>query len=159
MSLETRLYKIINVFTKRLLRSRFHGALSKHAIVIEYKGHKSGRNLATPAGYFIHDDHFYCFIDGGPWWKNFVKGQNVKVWLRGQHIDAFAKTVQDDLAESMRILGLFLEADPKNIGYFKMKTDNKGNLKEGELEKAAKKKVMVKFTTDTELPEPFVRDR
>ena len=158
MSMQARFFRIINFFIKPLLRSRLHSILSNHAMVVEFKGHKTGKNIAIPVGYFIDGGNVYCFIDGGPWWQNFIEGRNVTLIMRGQRITAFAKAIRNNKDEFIRVLSLFLEADPKNIGYFKMEAEADGKLKEGQLERAFETKVMVMFTTEAKLPEQYRRN-
>lgn len=158
MTIQVRIFRIINFFIKPLLRSHLHSILSNHAMIVEFKGHKTGKNRAIPVGYFIEGGNVYCFIDGGPWWRNFIEGQDVTLILRGQRITAFAKAMRDNKGEFIRVLSLFLEADPKNIGYFKMETSTDGKLEDGELERAFETKAMVKFTTEAKLPEQYRRN-
>lgn len=44
-------FKLINPMIARLLRSPFHRGLSKHLMLLTFRGRKSGQRYTTPVGY------------------------------------------------------------------------------------------------------------
>src|SRR4051794_30864204 len=76
----------VNRVLRPLLRSRFHGRLSKKLLLISVMGARSGRIHTFPVNYTEHDGVITIGV-GAPgrkrWWRNLTGGAPVRVWLRG----------------------------------------------------------------------------
>jgi hypothetical protein len=73
---------VVNPVIKRLLRSRWHGRVSKAVMLISFTGRKSGRRLSTPVRYTREGDLVW-FLTDMPWWKNLRGGAPVTLLLEG----------------------------------------------------------------------------
>lgn len=70
------LYKVINPWVIKILRSPFHGLMSHNTVLLEFKNRKSGKPLSTPVSYRAVDGHLYCFTEkANMWWLNLEGGQ------------------------------------------------------------------------------------
>lgn len=84
----------VNPVARWLLRSRFHGPVSKQLLVLRYRGRRSGRTYELPVGY--HDiDGDCCLLTNSGWRVNFRGGAPVELVLRGEHRRAHATLVED----------------------------------------------------------------
>lgn len=95
-----------NPLMRWLLRSPFHGLVSRSVLLITFTGHKTGRTYSTPVSYgqkgsliqlISHRDR--------AWWRNFEGGVAVTVCLRGQDRDGTASIVEVSRDELIRALG------------------------------------------------------
>jgi hypothetical protein len=80
-----------------LLGSPFHGLLSKHLMLLEYTGVKSGLVRRVPITYHQEGQVVTAFCNREvAWWKNLRGGVSVQLLLRG-HIQAgIATAIIDD---------------------------------------------------------------
>lgn len=85
---------VVNPTLKALLRSRFHGWVSKHLILLTFTGRKSGKQFTTPVAYDREGDTLYVATDS-PWWKNLRGGAPVTVVLEGQERRGYAQAFAD----------------------------------------------------------------
>jgi deazaflavin-dependent oxidoreductase (nitroreductase family) len=87
------LMKLQNPFMLWLLRSPFHGAVSKFYVVLGFTGRKSGKPYATPVQYAFEDNTVYIVTsEGYVWWKNLRGGANVTLRIRGKDYTGWAET-------------------------------------------------------------------
>lgn len=90
------LMKLQNPFMKWLLRSPFHGFVSKMYMLITFTGRKSGTVYTTPVQYAQDDNTLYVITsEGYTWWKNLRGGADVKLHLRGKTHSAHADATTD----------------------------------------------------------------
>jgi hypothetical protein len=61
MKMPKALFTIINPIMSLLLRSPIHGLWSKSAMLITFKGRKSGKSFTTPVRYRQDNDVIRCF--------------------------------------------------------------------------------------------------
>lgn len=74
---------LFNPFAKTVLRSPFHGMMSRQLLLITFTGRKSGKVFTTPALYEQEGETLLLRV-GYPWWKNLRNGAAVRVRLRGK---------------------------------------------------------------------------
>jgi hypothetical protein len=88
-----------------LLRSPFHGLLSRHLLLLTYTGRRTGRRIATPVNYGRHADGLVVFSQSERrWWRNFVGGWPVEVWLHGRPVSGQAHVVATALEAKLDTL-------------------------------------------------------
>lgn len=88
--------KVQNPFMKWLLRSPFHGVVSKMYMLITFTGRKSGAVYTTPVQYAKDGSTLYLITsEGYTWWKNLCGGADVHIHLRGKTYPAHAETSND----------------------------------------------------------------
>jgi hypothetical protein len=76
----------VNRVVRALLRSRWHGLLSRRLLLITVTGRRTGREHTFPVGY-TEDDGVIRIGVAAPaqkrWWRNLVDGAPVRLWVRG----------------------------------------------------------------------------
>lgn len=87
-------YNIVNPAMAALLRSPFHGAISKSLMILIFDGRKSGKRYMIPVGYLAEGDQLYLFSHSA-WAKNFVDGAPVAMRLRGKLVHGTARVTTD----------------------------------------------------------------
>ena len=89
------IFKFINPIITTILRSPFHGILSKALMLVEFTGRASGRRMRTPAAYFRESDTVVrAFTESDrQWWRNVIDGQPFHVWIEGKPYGASAEVV------------------------------------------------------------------
>ncbi len=84
--------RLANPIVRTILRSPFHGMLSRHLMLITIRGRRTGRPFTLPVGYLQEGDTVLVLI-GEPerktWWRNLEGGSTaVQVLLRGRTMEA-----------------------------------------------------------------------
>src|SRR5688572_21596495 len=95
-SILRKLIRLQNPLMKWLLRSPFHGFVSRFYMLITVTGRKSGRLYETPVQY--HQDGLTLWIitsETYQWWRNLQGGAPVRVYLRGHDYEACATPFLD----------------------------------------------------------------
>lgn len=117
-----------NGFMSWVLRSPFHGLLSKGMMLITVTGRKTGRKYTTPVGFFREDGYLWVLTSRNrTWWKNLQGGAPVSLLLQREPVSATAepqleaKTVELLLCEyirhipqAARSMGIRVEAGQAN---------------------------------------------
>ena len=84
-----------NDFMAWVLRSPFHGLLSKNMLLITVTGRKTGRQYTTPVEYFEQDGDLWVLTSRDrTWWRNVNGGAEVSLWIKHKLVSAFGETVQ-----------------------------------------------------------------
>jgi deazaflavin-dependent oxidoreductase (nitroreductase family) len=90
------LMKRLNPFMKWLLRSPFHGLVSRTYLLLTFTGRKSGIVYSTPVQYAQEGETLYIITSKGyTWWKNLRGGARVQFHLRGISYGGQAATSDD----------------------------------------------------------------
>ncbi len=94
-----------NPLMRWLLRSPFHGLVSRGILLVTFTGRKTGRTYSTPINY-RQDGPLIQLIShrGRAWWRNFEGGAPVTLRLRGQDRQATANVVAASRDDLMRAL-------------------------------------------------------
>jgi deazaflavin-dependent oxidoreductase (nitroreductase family) len=137
-----------NPIIQWLLRSPFHGFVSKNMMLITYTGRKSGKKFTTPVNY-LHmtqgQDKFLATtsLRERTWWRNLRGSAPVALRLQGKDLPAAAEVIEDDqgVAEN---LGAYLRQAPGLAKYFNVRLESTGQLKAEDLANAAKTRVFIK---------------
>jgi hypothetical protein len=88
------LFLVANPLLKWLLRSPFHGRVSKMLALLTFTGRKSGKQFTTPVGYHRMDGQIVVFTDSG-WWRNLTKGAPATLRLEGRDVPVRTEVVRD----------------------------------------------------------------
>jgi deazaflavin-dependent oxidoreductase (nitroreductase family) len=133
-----------NPVMKWLIRSPFHGFVSKTMMVIGYIGRKSGKEYETPVNY-VRDgnDLLVTSYQRRTWWRNLLGGAPVKVWLRGKRIEAHAEAFSN-LADVTRYLQAYLDQVPQQARYFNVSLNGQGRPDAQQVSAAARERVIVR---------------
>lgn len=117
-----------NGFIAWLLRSPFHGLVSKGMMLITVTGRRTGKQYTTPVGFFQNDGSYWILTSRNrTWWKNLQGGAGVSLLLQRKWVNAFAepqlesRTVEALLREyikhipqSAKPMGICVEAGKAN---------------------------------------------
>lgn len=89
-----------NRILKPLLKSRFHGIISKNLMLITFTGRKSGKIYTTPVQYRRDGERVTMFSQKHRiWWKNLQGGAPVSLRIQGHNYTGTA-TAYPDASES-----------------------------------------------------------
>lgn len=88
-------YSVVNPTMKAILRSPFHGLLSKNLMELSFTGRKSGKQYRVPVGY-TRDGNTLTLFSHAKWARNFEGGAPVVVRLEGTERKATARIIHDD---------------------------------------------------------------
>ena len=95
-----------NPLMRWLLRSPFHGLVSRGVLLLTFSGRKSGRTYCTPISYSQSGSELQLITHRGrAWWRNLEGGVPVIVRLRGKDRPAVASVVdasRDELSGAIR---------------------------------------------------------
>jgi hypothetical protein len=116
---------VINPLIALLLRSPLHGALSKSAILLTFKGRKSGKVYNLPVGYYDLQGDSLVVIPLHRWWKNLQNNAPVTVWLKGRKYTGVANATQGDEA-SAKVLQQIITSSANLIRVHKVERDANG---------------------------------
>lgn len=87
-----------NRFVRWTLRSRFHWLLSRNVVLLEIRGRKSGKLYLVPVNYREFDGGISVMTyRHRNWWRNLKDGDEIAIWLRGDHISVMVELVPNDL--------------------------------------------------------------
>jgi hypothetical protein len=137
--------QIGNGLNKAILRSPFHGIMSRNTMLISFPGCKSGRIITTPVN-FIETGNFLIITSmrDRTWWRNLRSGKFVTLDLRGKKITAYAEVLEEQSAVTSGLED-FLTASPQMARYFQVSSDPNGKWNLAQLEQAAHSRVVVKI--------------
>lgn len=90
--------RIINTLPAALLRSPFHGPLSKRLMLLGFTGRRTGRPITIPVGYFQPDDRTLLLATERPWQRNLAGGAPVSVRLRGRTLTGRSEVLAEEPA-------------------------------------------------------------
>jgi len=142
------LFPLINAVMKLVLRSPIHTLVSKEIMLLEFRGHKSGRQIKTPVSYTISGNEVRCFTtkDGG-WWYSFRDSQTspvkVKVLIAGRSYNAIAIASHSSEPEIATKLREFLVQVPGNAAYHNIKLDESKHPVKADLDAAVSDCVLI----------------
>lgn len=143
--LQNLMIRFFNLILPFFLRSRWHGAVSKDIVLIQFTGRKSGRVYTTPVSYIQDGDVVKIFTDAnGKWWKNFQHGAPIKLWLQGREVQGTGEAVTDH-AKIVPEVKDFLERVPRDASLYGIKLDQNGSLSLDAAAHAAEDTVMIRI--------------
>jgi deazaflavin-dependent oxidoreductase (nitroreductase family) len=127
-----------------LLRSPLHHMLSGSMLLVTYTGRKSGKTFTLPVSYFQTGDALLTIsFRHRTWWRNLRAGADVKLRLRGKDVAAHAEVIEDDSGVASA-LGEIVHVMPQAVRFLRLKVDEKGQPLAGELEQAARERVVIR---------------
>jgi deazaflavin-dependent oxidoreductase (nitroreductase family) len=134
-----------NDFVAWVLRSPFHGLLSKNMMLVTVTGCKSGKQISTPTNY-LRDGNTLWVISWRErtWWRNLRGGANVRVLLAGRGVEGRGQVVEEEKAVAQSLFEYYQKV-PQYAKYVQVSLDATGAPVVADCERAAQKLVMVKI--------------
>jgi deazaflavin-dependent oxidoreductase (nitroreductase family) len=131
-----------NDFMAWVLRSPFHGMLSKGMMLITVTGRKTGKAYTTPVGYYEEGDSLWVITSRDrKWWRNLQGGANVKLLLKRKPVNGFADTELDEKAVETRMYD-YVKRIPQVAKPMKIRVEN-GAANAEDITRAAKDRLFV----------------
>ena len=128
-----------------LLRSPFHGMISKGVILVSVTGRKSGKMISTPTNYLRDGDTLWVISwRERTWWRNLRGGANVRVLLAGKGVEGRGQVLEEEKAVAQSLFDYYQKA-PQYAKYVQIGLDAVGLLVSADCERAAQKMVMVRI--------------
>lgn len=127
-----------------VLRSPFHGMLSRGMMLITVTGRKTGKKYTTPVEYFQEDGYTWVLTSlNRTWWRNLRDGSQVELWIRRKPLHAFAELVLENHEIEKRLFD-YLRHSP--LSAKPMGVHMQGNLPDaGDVTRAAKDRLFVRM--------------
>jgi hypothetical protein len=148
MQLQKLLQRIGNLFIGGILRSPFHGMLSKNILLLTFTGRTSGKQYTTPVNYAPVGDELLIFSrKDRTWWRNLRGGAPVVFRLQGRTINGWG-VVFEDVTEVERGLMTYLQTVPNFAKFFEVKIDEDGRPNREDIVQTAQPRVLVKIKRD-----------
>jgi len=133
----------VNRTVQFMLRSPFHGMVSKFTLLISFTGRKSGKTYTTPVSYSQVGDQVTIFTHAN-WWKNLRGGAPVTLRIRGRDVRGVAEPVAENKQAVADGLAAHLRLVRSDAKYYGVTFDDQGNPRTEEVEKAAQAAVMIR---------------
>lgn len=139
--------RFVNLFVRAVLQSPLHAGLSDSILLIVCRGRRSGRTLRIPVRYTCSDRGIEAYTArANTWWHNLEDGAGIDLVLAGVTRRASARLlteVDDDFIEALRT---HVTAFPQDARFFPIRLDAAGRPESGEIERAARTHVRIRFT-------------
>lgn len=133
----------VNKTIKYLLRSPFHGILSKNMLLISFTGRKSGKTFTTPVSYSREGDLLYIFTHA-TWWKNLDPNIPITLHLQGKDVLGLPEPVAEDKKAVAEGLMGHLKRTPYDAKFYGVTLDENKNPRWEEVEAGAQTTVMIR---------------
>jgi hypothetical protein len=102
-----------------LLRSPFHGLLSRNMLLISFAGRRSGKFYTLPVNYAREDETIVIVSQADrSWWRNLRGGAPVWVRVRGKNLTGYAESFETPNMVAAELLALLRQtpAFRKHVG-------------------------------------------
>jgi F420H(2)-dependent quinone reductase len=110
--------RVGNPLVIAILRSPFHGLISRRIVLLSILGRRSGTRITIPVGYVSEGATLHVLVAGKPlkrWWHNLEGGAPVAVLLRGRAFEANAEalTFEQDARRFTTALRNYVAGNPR----------------------------------------------
>jgi hypothetical protein len=136
---------VFDTVNTAILRSRWHGLISRDTMLVEFTGKKSGTTFSTPVNYVRQGNTlFFTSRTDRTWWKNLRGGVSVRVWVQGRGLTGHAY-VDEEVVPVIASLRVIVEKSPMFRRAFKITQPSPANA---ELAIAAQNRLVVRVELD-----------
>ena len=111
-----RAMRFVNPFIRAVLRSPFHGLLSRQIFLLTVTGRRSGQQFTVPVGYVADANSLLVISQHSEqkrWWRNLRGGAPVTMHLRGRRLSGHAELIEAPTAVTAVIQQLIASLGPK----------------------------------------------
>ena len=128
-----------------LLKSPFHGLISKGTMLVSVKGRQSGKIISTPTNY-LRDGNTLWVISwrDRKWWRNLRGDAVVGLRLAGKDKTGCGHVIEDDKTVAQSLLAYYRKV-PQYAKYVEVGLDSNSEPLFADCERAAHKMVMIKI--------------
>lgn len=130
-----RLFKVINIPMRLLLRLPVNTPLSRQLMLLSFTGRKTGKPHRQPVSY-VPDGDTLLTPGGGKWKLNLREGEPIRVRLRGRNVLLLPEII-GDVDEVERLLHRMMTANPR-VASFVPVTGADGQIDRSKLEAAVR---------------------
>ena len=128
-----------------LLKSPFHGIISKGTMLVSVTGRKSGKIISTPTNY-LRDGNSLLVISwrNRKWWRNLRGDAVVGIRLAGKEGTGCGHVIEDERAVAQSLFDYYKKV-PQYARYVDIGLDPENQPLPADCERAAQKMVMVRI--------------
>ena len=127
-----------------LLNSSLHSVVSRHFMILHFKGRKSGKPYAVPVEYFDFQGGIGVFTHRSRiWWKNLQNNASAQVQLQGKRLDAETNTLTDDKTTFEQALMAYLSKYPGREKAFKIRGSSDSKLNQDDIQQQSAAMVLI----------------
>lgn len=144
-----------NPIIEMLLKSPFHGFVSKTMMLIAFTGRKSGHVYTIPVNYFQMEDDHVAYIGSvsskeRTWWRNLRGGTVTTVYIKGKSYQATSEVFEDNETVCDYLSCMF--TTHKNIAkYYEICIDAEGKPDISQIRRLAEKSAFVRTMVNEDL--------
>jgi deazaflavin-dependent oxidoreductase (nitroreductase family) len=129
-----------------ILRSPFHSLLGDSFGEITATGRRTGRRISTPINVsWMGEEFTVVSYRKRTWWRNLAGGRAGELRVGGKTIPVTAR-ILDQPDEVRDALKEYFVRFPNYAKYFELHRDVKGRIQDGELERIAKDRLIIRLT-------------
>mgnify|MGYP001194374218 CR=1 FL=1 len=134
-----------NDFVAWVLRSPFHGMLSKDMMLVTVTGRKSGKSISTPTNYVRDGDTLWVIsLRERTWWRNLRGGANVRVVLARRGVEGRGQVIEEESQVSQSLFEYYSKV-PQYAKYVQVSLDAAGLPVSADCARAAQKLLVVRI--------------
>lgn len=132
-----------NPLVSWLLRSPFHGLVSKGTVLLTVTGLKSGKPISTPTNY-LRDGNTLWIISwrDRKWWRNLRGGAKMGILLAGKTMEGHGQVSEEEDRVAQDLFEYYQKV-PKLAKYVQIGLDSGGKPIMKDCQAAARKMVVV----------------
>ncbi len=130
-----------------LLKSPFHGIISKNMMLVSVTGRKSGKIISTPTNYLRDGNNLWVISwRERKWWRNLRSGSGavVRILLAGKNIEGCGHIIEDEKAVAQSLFEYYKKV-PQYAKYVAIGLDAHDQPLLADCERAAQKMVMIRI--------------
>jgi len=140
---------LFNTFVIWLLKSPFHGLMSRNTVLIGFAGRKTGKRYIIPVNFVrvVGEDGDHLLITserGRTWWRNLRGGSPVGLELQGARLTATARSLEENQEVEDGLMTYFAHA-PRNARYFNVGLDEGGGPRREDVARVAQERVIIEI--------------
>ncbi len=137
-----------NTFVIWLLKSPFHGLMSRNTVLISFEGRKTGKRYIVPVNFVrvVGEDGDHLLITSErvrTWWRNLRGGSPVDLLLQGKNLKAMAHSLVEIQTVEDGLMTYFAHA-PGSARYFNVGFDEGGRPLREDVVRVAQERVIIK---------------
>jgi hypothetical protein len=137
-----------NTFVIWLIKSPFHGLMSRNTVLISFEGRETGKRYTVPVN-FVHvvgeeGDHLLITSERvRTWWRNLQGGSPVDLLMQGKNLKAMAHSLVEIQTVKDGLMSYFAHA-PGSARYFNVGLDEGGRPLREDVVRVAQERVIIK---------------